>query len=82
MGKEGYERQDGVDALVGEGMAGCGTSEAVYISEIEQIGNQVYFLAHSLVSQNAVWWNEYVRQNSVFLVKDLDTGKVTVLYGF
>ena len=69
-------------AGVGPGLAGYAGSEAVYIGQIQAAENRVYFIAHALVRDGTVWWAEYSRKNSAFLMKDLETGEVEVLYTF
>lgn len=69
-------------AGVGPGLAGYDGSEAVYIGQIQAAEDKVYFIAHALVRDGVMWWAEYSRNNSAFLVKDLETGEVEILYTF
>lgn len=67
--------------VVGSAMAGSLDDNGIVLIEyIEEVNGKVYCLLHSAVEQNSTWWASRVRQKTAMIVKDLKTGKVTVLY--
>ena len=52
------------------------------ISFVEEHGGKLYCLLHSatITDDPLSWTQRYTRQRTVLLMKDLQTGKVTVLY--
>lgn len=54
----------------------------VIVDFVEQYGGKVYYLVHGAANNTTPmsWRESYVRVSSAMLVKDLETGKVTILY--
>lgn len=80
------EREEIISAgdysAVGPGLAGYAGDESVLINQIQVTDSRVYFLAHALVRDGVMWRAEYARRNSAFMMKDMETGAVEVLYTF
>ena len=69
---------------VGSGLAGVEANGAlIMVAFVEEIDGKVYYMMHYAVEndyESVTWWEEFVRQKTVMMVKDRKTGEVTVLF--
>lgn len=76
--------QYGDYSALGSGLAGVYADGGVILTDFaETAGGKVYYLMHYAVNNptlGAPWWASYVRQKTAFFMKDMTSGKVTLLY--